>query len=86
MRKASLEELRGQISAGDYGIDSGKVAADILRKFSLIGRVRQLLVDEEDEGAEDDRRGSEIRPRRGGRPGPSESLRRATNAYRRENV
>jgi hypothetical protein len=86
MRKASLEELRGQISAGDYGIDSGEVAADILSKFSLIGRVRRLLVDDEDEGAGDARRGSETRRRRGDRPGPSESLRRATNAYRKENV
>jgi hypothetical protein len=66
MPKSSLEELRGKISTGEYAIDSGMLAADILSKFALIGRVRRLLVSDE-EGSE--------------HPGPSESLRRATSAY-----
>jgi hypothetical protein len=80
MRKASLEELRGQISSGEYGVDSRKVAADILSKFALIGRVRKLLVGDEEEGAAGR---APARPRRRSRPGPSESLRRATNAFRK---
>ena len=80
MRKASLEELRGQISSGEYGVDSGKLAADMLSKFALIGRVRQLLVgDDEDSAASR----APALARRRSRPGPSESLRRATNAFRK---
>ncbi len=44
MPKSSLEELRGQISAGDYVVDSGKVAGEMLSTFTLIRRVRRLLI------------------------------------------
>jgi hypothetical protein len=85
MRKASVEELRGRISAGEYPVDSRKVAADILSKFALIGRVRRLLISEDEEGTADDAgRGTQARGRRRSRPGPSESLRRATNAFRKD--
>jgi hypothetical protein len=47
MPTTSLEELRGKISAGEYAIDSGKLAADILSKFALIRRVRRGLVDDD---------------------------------------
>ena len=81
MQKASLEELRGKISTGEYSVDSGTLAADILSKFSLIGRVRDLLVDDEEGAAGDAGRTAQPRGRRGSQPGPSESLRRATNAF-----
>ena len=67
MRKASLQELRGRISAGKYKVDSSDLAADILSKFALVGRVKKLLVSED----------RDTTPH----PGPSESLRRATSAF-----
>ena len=54
MPHASLEELRGKISTGEYAIDSGKLAADILSKFALIRRVRRLLTSDEQAGAATD--------------------------------
>ena len=69
MPKTSLEELRGRISAGEYAIDSGTLAGDILSKFALIGRVRRLLVGDDDEAT--------------AAPEPTESLRRATTAFGR---
>jgi hypothetical protein len=51
MPHASVEELRGKISTGEYAIDSGKLAADILSKFALIRRVRRRLTSDEEAGA-----------------------------------
>ena len=46
MPKASVEELKGRIAAGEYAIDSGKVAGKILTDFALIRRVKRLLMGE----------------------------------------
>ncbi len=71
MPKSSLEELRGQIAAGAYAIDSGVVAGDILSKFALIRRVGRMLMREDQEGAAGEAgRGAQARNRRT-RPAPS---------------
>lgn len=66
MPKASLEELKGQIAAGQYAIDPGILAGDILSKLALIRRVRRMLLGEDEQGAspEDDRAGTPRRRRR----------------------
>lgn len=51
MATSSLEELRGRIAAGEYAVDSGELARDILSKFALIRRVRRRLLGDADEGA-----------------------------------
>ena len=48
MPTSSLDELRGQISAGQYAIDSGEVAGEILTKFALVRRVTRQLMQEDD--------------------------------------
>jgi hypothetical protein len=74
MPMSSLEELSGQISAGDYTIDSRELAGDIVAKFALVRRVGRLLMSEGEADAErgpqpgSRRRASEpsppLRPRR----------------------
>jgi hypothetical protein len=73
MQKSSLEELKGQIAAGDYAVDSGKVAGAILSTFALIRRVGRRLMSEEEEGAAGEPgRGPQTRRRT--RPAPSHPL------------
>ena len=74
MQKASLDELRGQIAAGQYAVDSRALAGDILAKFELIRRVSRGLVAE----AEEDVGGeagliTASRRRRGARPASPQS-------------
>jgi hypothetical protein len=69
MPKASLEELKGRIAAGEYAIDSGKLAGAIFSKFELIRRVRRGLMGEDEEGAAGEAgRGPQPRGRRRARP------------------
>jgi hypothetical protein len=73
MPKSSLEELRGQISAGEYAIDSGALAGDILSKFALIRRVGRLLMSEEAAGDAEtgaDRQAPDRRQGRSASPSP----------------
>jgi hypothetical protein len=58
MPKASLEELKGQIAAGQYAIDPGILAGDILSKVALIRRVRRMLTGEDEQGAGPEARGA----------------------------
>jgi hypothetical protein len=48
MPNSSLEELRGKISAGRYEVDSGRLAWELISKFTLIRRVRRLLIGEDE--------------------------------------
>jgi hypothetical protein len=66
-----LDELRGQISAGEYAIESREVADEILTKFALVRRVTRLLMTE-DEGEAGPRSPS----RRRGASAPSPRTRR----------
>jgi hypothetical protein len=50
MPKSSMEELKGQIAAGQYAIDPGVLAGDILSKLALIRRVRRLLLGDDEQG------------------------------------
>lgn len=69
MPKASLEELKGQIAAGQYAIDPGILAGDILSKVSLVRRVRRLVMGEDERGAETEtERGSQAPRQRGSMP------------------
>jgi hypothetical protein len=43
---SSMEELKGRIAAGDYAIDSGELAGEILTKFALVRRVTRRLMSE----------------------------------------
>jgi hypothetical protein len=63
MPKSSMEELKGQVAAGQYAIDAGVVAGDILGKFALVRHVRRHLTGEDAARAE--RPGSLPRRRRG---------------------
>jgi hypothetical protein len=65
MPKDSLEELKGQIAAGQYAIDPGILAGDILSKVALIKRVRRMLVREDDQAAGPEERGAPARRHRG---------------------
>jgi Anti-sigma-28 factor, FlgM len=68
MPKASLEELKGQIASGQYAVDPGALADDILSKFAVIRRVARRLTSE-DEAAGG---GAATSTRdRGSRPAPS---------------
>ena len=70
MPKASLEELKGQIAAGQYAIDPGILAGDILSKVALVRRVRRLLMGEGERGAETEaERGLNAPRQRGSMPG-----------------
>jgi hypothetical protein len=72
MPKSSLEELRGQIAAGEYAIESSALAGDILAKFAVIRRVGRRLRSEDAEGAATDGRGApQTRRSRGPQPAPS---------------
>jgi hypothetical protein len=73
MAKSSLAELRGQIAAGEYAIDSGELAGDILSKFAVIRRVGRWLMSEDEAAAEPGRAAA---PRsRGTRAAPSQPRR-----------
>jgi hypothetical protein len=50
MPKASLDELRGRVSAGEYDVDAGALAGDMLSKFELIRRVRRMLMSGDEPG------------------------------------
>ena len=66
MPKQSLEELKGQIAAGEYTVESVQLAGTILSTVGLIRRVKRTLVAEET--AEGDAgRGRQPRTRRGSR-------------------
>jgi len=74
MPKASIDELRGQIAAGEYAIDSDVLAGDILGKFEVIRRVGRWLMDPGEADAER----AEPRDRRGARrAGPRRSQSRS---------
>ena len=65
----SPEELRGQIAAGRYPIDSGALAEDILSKFATIRRVRRVMMGEDEEASAGEAgRAAQSRARRGSRP------------------
>jgi len=70
MTKSSLDELRGRIAAGEYAVDSGALAGDILSKFEVIRRVGRWLM-EADEADADRALAAEPRDRRGARRPPS---------------
>jgi hypothetical protein len=83
MGNSSLEELKGQIAAGEYAIDSRMVADKILSTFAEIRRVGRSLMSEDVEGAEDAEgaagepaRGPQLesQTRRGSRPTSSSPL------------
>ena len=54
MPAATLDELRGRVSAGEYAIDSGEIAGEILTKFALVRKVTRLLMSEGEEPAADE--------------------------------
>jgi hypothetical protein len=64
MPKASMEELKGQIAAGQYAIDAGILAGDILTKVALIKRVRRMVMGEDERGAAPEDRGAPPRRQR----------------------
>jgi hypothetical protein len=70
MLESSLEELKRRIAAGDYPIDSGKLAETIRWKIGLIRRVGRSLASNGDEAVEAGR-GPRSRNRRGSRSSPS---------------
>jgi hypothetical protein len=45
--RSSLDELKGQIAAGAYTIDSRELAGEIVDKFALVRRVTRVLMSEE---------------------------------------
>ena len=51
MPDASLEELKRRIAAGEYAIDSRKLAGELLSKMALVRRVARFLTEE---GREED--------------------------------
>ena len=50
MPKSSVEELRGQVAAGQYAVDPRVLADDIVSKLALIRRVRRVLLGEDEQG------------------------------------
>jgi hypothetical protein len=64
MAPDSLDTLRGRISAGEYAVDSGAVASEIITKFALVRRVTRQLIREDDHGD-----AGETAPRGAHRPG-----------------
>lgn len=73
MAKASLEELRGRVAAGEYAVDAAELAGVILADFSLVRRVRRLLIGASEEPP-DEGGGSSWRRRRRQRAGPARPL------------
>ena len=73
MAKSSLEELKGQVAAGQYAIDPADLAGDMLSKFDLVRRVRRLIGEDEDEdrAADEGGRAAPARRSRGARPASS---------------
>ena len=45
MTTSSLEELKGQIAAGTYTVDSRALAGEIVTKFALARRVAHMIID-----------------------------------------
>jgi hypothetical protein len=80
MSATSLDELRGQISAGTYAIDSKELAADLLSKAALIRKVKSMLLNQ-DEQRSPAESGRATRPRGAARPAPS-----SRRASRRERL
>jgi hypothetical protein len=81
MATSTLEELKGQIAAGEYAIDSGAVAGKILSTFAVIRRVGHGLMSEDaqdtgdtEDAAGDAGRRPQPRARRGSRPASSDPL------------
>ena len=84
MPKASLEELRGRISTGEYSVESGELARDMLSKFALIRRVRLLLMSEDENGADADAGADpRARARRRTRPAGTRPARTAPDGLRK---
>ena len=80
MPKASLEELKGQIAAGQYAVDPGVLADDILSKLALVRRVRRFLFGEDEPGAtRAPDRGAESPRQRGSVPARWRSTRARSN-------
>jgi hypothetical protein len=50
MATSSVAELKGRIAAGEYAVDSRKVAGEILFKSVMIRRVARMM-SEDEEGA-----------------------------------
>ena len=46
MPDTSLEELKRRIAAGEYAIDSRKLAGELLSKTALVRRVARFLTEE----------------------------------------
>jgi hypothetical protein len=68
MTTSSLQELRGRVAAGEYAIDSGELAGEILSKFALIRRVGRTLMSEDEAGSGEPGLRSQPRGPRGERP------------------
>lgn len=78
----SLEALKGRIAAGEYAVDSGKVADAMVWKPATIRRVKQILADEDEEPAPTDAtRGAPARAR-GARPSSSRRRRQQRQRHR----
>jgi hypothetical protein len=66
MPTSSFKELKRRVCGGEYAVDSGELADDILSKFALIRRVRRSVISEEEAAAAEAeaRRGAKARGRR----------------------
>ena len=51
MPVSSVEDLKRRIAAGEYAIDSGKLADTIVTKIGIVRRVSRLLEREGEEAA-----------------------------------
>lgn len=74
METVSVEELRKQISAGEYSIGSAELAGEIVTKFALIRRVGRLMSEGEEGAAGEADRGPQPRRRRRARSEPSRPI------------
>ncbi len=68
MHASSLEELRGQIAAGQYAIDSGTLAEDIVSKLATVRRVQRIVLSADEGSAAEAGPAARPRGRRGARP------------------
>jgi hypothetical protein len=60
-----VEQLKEQVSAGEYEIDSGRLAGTIISNLALIRRVgRHLMAEDEEAGADEAGQGTQPRSRR----------------------
>jgi hypothetical protein len=61
MTTFSVEELKRQVSAGEYKIGAAEIAGEIVTKFALMRRVERLMSEGEEGGTD---RGPQPRRRR----------------------